>query len=116
MNIWTLGDAVVDLLPLSNMQYQACAGGAPVNVAVGAAKLGCQSGFIGRVGEDSFGNFLKESLDEYGVNTHHMQFDDKFRTSTVLVSLATNGEREFTFLVNPSADQFLTLDSLPHFE
>lgn len=116
MNIWTLGDAVVDLLPLSNMKYQACAGGAPVNVAVGAAKLGCQSGFIGRVGEDSFGNFLKESLDEYGVNTHHMQFDDKFRTSTVLVSLATNGEREFTFLVNPSADQFLTTDSLPHFE
>lgn len=26
MNIWTLGDAVVDLLPLSDMQYQACAG------------------------------------------------------------------------------------------
>jgi fructokinase len=70
----------------------------------------------GRVGEDSFGNFLKESLDKYGVNTHHMQFDDKYRTSTVLVSLATNGEREFTFLVNPSADQFLTIDSLPHFE
>lgn len=116
MNIWTLGDAVVDLLPLSNMKYQACAGGAPVNVAVGAVKLGCQSGFIGRVGEDPFGNFLKESLDKYGVNTHHMQFDDKFRTSTVLVSLATNGEREFTFLVNPSADQFLTTDSLPHFE
>lgn len=45
-----------------------------------------------------------------------MQFDDKYRTSTVLVSLATNGEREFTFLVNPSADQFLTIDSLPHFE
>ena len=91
MNIWTLGDAVVDLLPLSNMQYQACAGGAPVNVAVGAAKLGCQSGFIGRVGEDSFGNFLKESLDEYGVNTHHMQFDDKFRTRTVLVlNLSSN--------------------------
>ena len=36
MNIWTLGDAVVDLLPLSNMQYQACAGGAPFNVAVGS--------------------------------------------------------------------------------
>ena len=116
MNIWTLGDAVVDLLPLSNMQYQACAGGAPFNVAVGAAKLGCQSGFIGRVGEDTFGYFLRESLDKYGVNTHHMQFDDRFRTSTVLVSLATNGEREFTFLVNPSADQFLTLDSLPHFD
>ncbi|MFW8188638.1 aminoimidazole riboside kinase, partial [Klebsiella pneumoniae] len=44
MNIWTLGDAVVDLLPLSNMQYHACAGGAPFNVAVGTARLDCHSG------------------------------------------------------------------------
>lgn len=115
MNIWTLGDAVVDLLPLSNMQYAACAGGAPVNVAVGAAKLGCQSGFIGRVGDDPFGHFLKSSLDEYGVNTRHMQFDSHYRTSTVLVSLGEDGEREFTFLVNPSADQYLTTDCLPNF-
>lgn len=57
MNIWTLGDAVVDLLPLSDMQYQACAGGAPFNVAVGTARLRSQSGFIGRVGDDDFGHF-----------------------------------------------------------
>lgn len=60
MNIWTLGDAVVDLLPLSDMQYQACAGGAPFNVAIGTAHLGSQSGFIGRVGDDDFGHFLKK--------------------------------------------------------
>lgn len=47
MNIWALGDAVIDLLPLSGMQYKACAGGAPLNVAVGTARLCCQSGFIG---------------------------------------------------------------------
>lgn len=115
MNIWTLGDGVVDLLPLLNMQYSACTGGAPVNVAAGAAKLGCQSGFIGRVGDDPFGHFLKSSLEEYGVDTRYMQFDSQHLTSTVLVSLGKDGEREFTFLVNPSADQFLTTDSLPDF-
>lgn len=113
MNIWALGDAVVDLLPLSNMQYEACAGGAPVNVAVGAALLGQPSGFIGRVGKDAFGYFLRDAMAAAGVNTQHMEFDPAYRTSTVLVSLAEEGERHFEFLVNPSADQFLSPAALP---
>lgn len=116
MNIWTFGDAVVDLLPLEDMQYRACAGGAPVNVAVGCARLGRQSGFIGRVGNDAFGHFLQRTLTEYGVKAQHLQLDDEHRTSTVLVSLGEGGEREFTFLVNPSADQFVTTQALPEFD
>ncbi|MFP2468532.1 aminoimidazole riboside kinase [Pseudescherichia vulneris] len=115
MNIWTLGDAVVDLLPLSDMQYQACAGGAPFNVAVGTARLRCQSGFIGRVGEDDIGRFLKKTLSDSGVSTASLQLDSEHRTSTVLVSLNSGGERGFTFLTSPSADQFLTPDVLPDF-
>lgn len=113
MNIWTLGDAVVDLLPLSDMQYQVCAGGAPFNVAVGTARLDCQSGFIGRVGDDDFGHFLKRTLSAAGVSVQSLQMDPHHRTSTVLVSLNNSGERGFTFLTNPSADQFLTPDDLP---
>ncbi|MGK0706545.1 aminoimidazole riboside kinase [Yokenella regensburgei] len=115
MNIWTLGDAVVDLLPLADMQYQACAGGAPFNVAIGTARLGRQSGFIGRVGDDDFGHFLKQTLSEAGVSTTSLQLDNQHKTSTVLVSLGNDGERGFTFLTNPSADQFLTSAALPDF-
>lgn len=115
MKIWALGDAVVDLIPLHNMQYQACAGGAPVNVAAGVARLGCQSGFIGRVGEDAFGHFMQKSLFDLGVDTQSVEFDEHYRTSTVLVSLHENGEREFAFLVSPSADQFLSSRNLPKF-
>ncbi|MFS9729711.1 aminoimidazole riboside kinase [Enterobacter hormaechei] len=115
MTIWTLGDAVVDLLPLADMQYRACAGGAPFNVAVGTARLHCQSGFIGRVGDDDFGHFLKKTLSDSGVSTECLQMDNQHRTSTVLVSLNSGGERGFTFLTNPSADQFLTPDALPDF-
>lgn len=116
MNIWTLGDAVVDLLPLKDMQYQACAGGAPVNVAVGAALLGQQSGFIGRVGNDAFGHFLCQTMADAGVNTQQVEFDDGHRTSTVLVSLDEQGDRRFEFLVNPSADQFLSPAALAPFQ
>ncbi|WP_312226793.1 aminoimidazole riboside kinase [Pseudescherichia sp.] len=115
MKIWALGDAVIDLLPQGEMQYTACAGGAPVNVVVGAARLGCECGFIGRTGDDPFGHFLRDTLAEQGVNTQHMQFDPYHRTSTVLVSLGDEGDRSFTFLVDRSADQFLTADNLPAF-
>lgn len=115
MKIWALGDAVIDLLPQGEMQYSACAGGAPVNVAVGAAKLGADCGFIGRTGDDPFGHFLQTTLAEQGVDTRHMQFDAQHRTSTVLVALGDEGDRSFTFLVDPSADQFLTAEDLPEF-
>ncbi|MDM2745859.1 PfkB family carbohydrate kinase [Citrobacter sp. Cu231] len=108
MTIWTLGDAVVDLLPRDNMQFEACAGGAPFNVAIGVARLGHDSGFIGRVGNDAFGRFLHQTLVTAQVDTKSLEFDPKRHTSTVLVSLDPDGERQFDFLVNPSADQFLS--------
>lgn len=116
MTIWTLGDAVVDLLPLENRQYEACAGGAPLNVAVGASMLGQKSGFIGRVGRDDFGLFLRETLALAGVDTQHIEIDEHRHTSTVLVSLDKHGDRQFDFLVNPSADQFLSQQALPQFD
>ncbi|WP_270501877.1 aminoimidazole riboside kinase [Kluyvera ascorbata] len=115
MTIWTLGDAVVDLLPRDNMQFEACAGGAPFNVAIGIARLGHDSGFIGRVGNDAFGRFLHQTLVTAQVDTKSLEFDPKRHTSTVLVSLDSDGERQFDFLVNPSADQFLSPASLPDF-
>lgn len=113
MTIWTLGDAVADLLPISETRYEVCPGGAPLNVAVGAARLGCRSGFIGRVGDDPFGHLMYKTLQQYGVVTSAMERDNQHRTSTVVVSLGKDGERDFTFLVNPSADQFLSTQALP---
>lgn len=113
MKIWALGDAVVDLLPLGNQQYEACAGGAPANVAVGAARLGMLSGFIGRIGDDPFGRFMQQALEEKGVDCQCVELDACHRTSTTLVSLEASGERSFTFLVNPPADRFLELRHLP---
>lgn len=113
MKVWSLGDAVVDLLPQGNMQYQACVGGAPVNVAAGVVRLGQQAGFIGRVGDEPFGHFIQKTLSDIGVDTSAMEFDARHKTSTVVVALHDNGEREFSFLVNPSADQFLSQENLP---
>ena len=113
--IWVTGDAVVDLIPDGENHYLKCAGGAPANVAVGVARLGCEAGFIGRVGLDPLGKFMQETLNAENVSTDHMILDPTQRTSTVIVGL-DNGERSFTFMVNPSADQFLEVGDLPNFQ
>ncbi|MBF1241029.1 MAG: aminoimidazole riboside kinase, partial [Haemophilus sp.] len=113
--IWVTGDAVVDLIPDGENHYLRCAGGAPANVAVGVARLGSPSAFIGRVGNDPLGQFMQDTLNAENVNTQHMILDPQHRTSTVIVGL-DNGERSFTFMVNPSADQFLQASDLPPFQ
>lgn len=45
-----------------------------------------------------------------------LRLDPDHRTSTVLVEPDDEGERSFTFMVRPSADQFLTPNELPRFD
>ncbi|MEH0885123.1 aminoimidazole riboside kinase [Enterobacter sp. UNJFSC 003] len=113
--IWVLGDAVVDLLPESDGKLLQCPGGAPANVAVGIARLGGNSAFIGRVGDDPFGRFMQKILTDEKVDVQRLRLDPLRRTSTVVVDLDEQGERSFTFMVRPSADLFLEPADLPTF-
>ena len=92
--VWVLGDAVVDLLPESEGRLLQCPGGAPANVAVGVARLGGNSGFIGRVGDDPFGRFMRHTLLQEHVDVSNMRLDVQHRTSTVVVDLDDQGESQ----------------------
>jgi fructokinase len=113
--IWVLGDAVVDLIPEPDGRLLKCPGGAPANVAVGVRRLGGNSAFIGRVGDDPFGKFLVKTLGDERVNTDCMIPDPHHRTSTVVVENDADGERSFTFMVRPGADLFLQATDIPAF-
>ncbi len=114
--IWLSGDAVVDLIPDSDTTYLKCPGGAPANVAVAAARLGSDCAFFGRVGDDPLGRFMCQTLNKEHIDTDHLVLDAEQRTSTVIVDLDDNGERSFTFMVKPSADQFLQVSDIPSFK
>ncbi|MDC5722711.1 aminoimidazole riboside kinase [Vibrio europaeus] len=114
--VWVTGDAVVDLIPDTESTYLKCPGGAPANVAVAIARLGGKSAFFGRVGQDPLGRFMKNTLADEQVDTEFMLLDDAHRTSTVIVDLDNAGERSFTFMVKPSADQFLAESDIPQFK
>lgn len=113
--VWVTGDAVVDLIPDTESTYLKCPGGAPANVAVAIARLGGDTAFFGRVGQDPLGRFMKQTLSSENVDTKHMLLDNAQRTSTVIVDLDDSGERSFTFMVKPSADQFLRTTDIPQF-
>lgn len=110
-----LGELLIDFVPTVTgtdlrgaETFRKAAGGAPANVAVGLARLGVPTAFLGKVGEDGFGHFLAGTLAEAGVNTASLRFDGAARTALAFVSLAANGERDFLFYRQPSADMLYT--------
>ena len=114
-DIITLGELLIDLTQRGTDEhgygsYVAYPGGAPANVAVAAARLGTTSGFIGKVGNDSFGRGLAETIKREGVDTTGLYLSDEVPTTLAIVSVDETGEREFSFYRNPGADTQLTAE------
>ena len=87
-------------------------GGAPANVAIAVSRLGGKAAFVGKLGDDEFGHMLAGILRENGVVDEGINFDKGARTALAFVTLRADGEREFMFYRNPSADMLLTPDEL----
>ena len=114
-DIITLGELLIDLTQRGtdengNGIFTAFPGGAPANVAVAAVRLGATAGFIGKVGNDSFGRALADTLKKDSVNTDGLFFDDNVPTTMAIVAVDDTGEREFSFYRDPGADTQLTED------
>jgi fructokinase len=82
-------------------------GGAPANVAVAVQRLGMSAGFAGKVGDDPFGVFLRESLQADGVDTGYLRVDPQARTTAVYVAVWDDGHKDLCFYRNPGADMLL---------
>ncbi len=109
--IIAMGEVLIDFTPIEvdgeeNVMQQN-AGGAPANVAVQASRLGGDSGFIGKVGADAFGYFLKNTLEKNNVSTKGLVIDSKADTTLAFVHRDEAGMRNFTFYRNPGADTLL---------
>ena len=85
------------------------AGGTPANVAAAISKLGAEAYFCGTVGDDAFGGFLEDTLNNNNINTE-LLFKIKNNTTFAFVSLMENGERDFEFARD--ADECLTFDMI----
>ncbi|XP_052205768.1 probable fructokinase-4 isoform X2 [Diospyros lotus] len=117
--IVSFGEMLIDFVPtVSGVSlaeapgFLKAPGGAPANVAVAVARLGGRAAFVGKLGDDEFGQMLAGILKENGVSGDGILFDKGARTALAFVTLLADGDREFMFYRNPSADMLLTPEEL----
>ncbi len=119
MRVVTLGEILIDMFPaevgrrlVEVSAFRPKPGGAPANVAVAARRLGAESAFIGKVGDDAFGHFLIDVLRQEGVETRAMRLDAEARTTMAIIAMPDANTAEFVFYRNPGADHRLRPDEL----
>ncbi|RDY28977.1 carbohydrate kinase [Romboutsia weinsteinii] len=112
--IITIGEALIDFIPNQKgcmlkevTGFERVAGGAPANVAAAVAKLSGNAYFISQLGQDAFGDHIVDVLNEANVNTDYVLRTNKANTGLAFVSLKEDGNRDFSFYRNPSADMLL---------
>ncbi|CAN7128727.1 unnamed protein product [Brassica rapa subsp. narinosa] len=117
--IVSFGEMLIDFVPTVSGVSLAEApgfikapGGAPANVAIAVSRLGGRAAFVGKLGDDEFGHMLAGILKQNGVSAEGINFDTGARTALAFVTLRSDGEREFMFYRNPSADMLLRPDEL----
>ena len=110
------GEALIDFVPLSGGHaYRPCPGGSIFNIAVGLGRLGIPASFFSKISNDFFGNMLVEYLNENGVETNYCPRSSA-STTLAFVSLSNdeeNGEPQYAFYAERSADRSLTESELP---
>ncbi len=117
--IVTLGEILIDMFPaevgrplVKVSAFHPKPGGAPANVAVAARRLGAETAFIGKVGNDIFGYHLIDVLKKEGVDTSGMRVDESARTTMAIIAMPDENTAEFVFYRNPGADLQLQPDEL----
>lgn len=111
----TIGEALIDFLPIETgvtlkdvSGFIKKPGGAPANVAACVRKLGAPSQIITKLGEDAFGDYLVELLKSLDIDCTSVFRTFDANTALAFVSLCDDGQRDFSFYRNPSADMLLT--------
>ena len=116
-DVTALGELLIDFTEngtsaQGNPVLEANPGGAPCNVLSMLNRLGHKTNFIGKIGNDMFGDQLEAALKEVGIGTDGLMRDNEVHTTLAFVHTAPDGDREFSFYRNPGADMMLSEDDV----
>lgn len=117
IDIAALGELLIDFTPCGTNErgvklFAENPGGAPANVLAMASRLGGKTTFLGKVGQDAFGDFLRSMLVQNGIDSSGLAVDGSAPTTLAFVQLDENGDRSFTFYRDPGADRMLTVEEV----
>jgi fructokinase len=116
-DVTAMGELLVDFTYSGTTEsgqrlFESNPGGAPANVLVTVSKLGGTAAFLGKVGQDEFGQSLRATLHEHSVDTSGLIETPDYNTTLAFVSLGQGGERQFTFYRKHGADVHLTAEEV----
>jgi len=120
MDVVAMGRASVDFVPdvygsaTQCHQYTKFLGGSPANTAVAMAQQGIKVGFIGKVGHDILGDYLRYYMKQKGIDTSHLAIcqDESIRTGFSVAELtAPNHKRSNLYRCNVS-DLYLSMEEM----
>lgn len=116
-DVVALGEILIDFTPYGTSEagqrlFEQNPGGAPANVLTALSKFGRKTAFIGKVGKDMHGAFLKKVLVENGIATDGLVEGEDVFTTLAFVALSEEGERSFSFARKPGADTCLNESEL----
>lgn len=117
IDVTALGELLIDFTCLSTdgegyPTMAAHPGGAPANFLAALSKFGARTALIGKVGTDSFGRMLTETLKGAGIETRGLVAAEDVFTTLAFVTLDSTGNREFSFARKPGADTCLSFEEI----
>jgi fructokinase len=110
------GEALVDMVPTRTAAGEAaflpCPGGSPYNSAIALGRLGRDTGFLGNLSTDFFGELLVSRLAKNGVSTGRVKRVPKPST-LAFVNIEPGKDPEYAFYMEGTADRSLSASELP---
>lgn len=92
--------------------FAAYVGGSPLNISVGARRLGLNTALLTGVGEDPVGDFILHFLDNEGVVTKFIPRKPQHRSSAVVLGIEPPDKFPLVYYRDNCADINLTIDDV----
>ncbi|WP_103104449.1 carbohydrate kinase family protein [Brevibacillus reuszeri] len=112
LDVAACGELLIDFTPTPHAEkgkiaFEQNPGGAPANVLTALSRLGKRTSFIGAVGNDAFGQFLKQTLLDLNIGVTSLIMTSEAPTTLAFVHINEHADRSFHFYRNPGADTLL---------
>ena len=115
LDIITIGESLIELSSSTGLAYTQTFskfyGGDTLCTAVAAQRLGSKAGYITRVGNDPFKEFLMESWQLEGLDISQVKLIDGFN-GVYFIGHPENGEKEFVYYRKKTAATKLSIDDI----
>ncbi len=107
IDVISLGTVFADFTHIEENKLVQDIGGSTANLSIACSRLGLKSAFIGKIGDDNFGAFARDTLKSENVDVTNLVTDVTHQTPVTFIDHEKRGSEKYTFYRHDSADMYL---------